>query len=307
MHLKELRAQYKNGQLPKQDYINQMHEIHKSLFEYAHFLKETDIGSIEMTDDTVIMTTRTDGIKLLCDKDDRRIIPIEILNFGSYENDVFEMMKVLIEDNFKIFDIGGNIGWYAINIAKAKRNISVFTFEPIPKTYDYLRKNLALNGVDNVSPYNFGFSKEEQELTFYYYPEVSGNASLANLSGKENVQQITSRVKRLDDFIMERNLSVDFIKCDVEGAELFVFQGGIEAIKKHKPVIFVELLRKWAGSFNYHPNEVIELLCNCGYQCFTASGEKLVPFGKMDEDTQETNFFFLHGEKHSGKIKLLVA
>jgi FkbM family methyltransferase len=213
------------------------------------------------------------------------------------------MMKLLIDDGFKVFDIGGNIGWYTINIAKAKHNVTILTFEPIPKTYKYLKGNLAINGIDNVYPYNIGFSKEEQELTFYYYPEGSGNSSMVNLSGNDSVEKITSQVKKLDDFVTDNQLSIDFIKCDVEGAELFVFQGGIEAIKKHKPIIFAELLRKWAIKFNYHPNEVIELLRNCGYRCFTSHENKLVGFDVMDDQTVETNFFFLHEENHSDKIK----
>ena len=56
------------------------------------------------------------------------------------------------------------------------------------------------------------------------------------------------------------NESIDFIKCDVEGNELSVIQGGEKLIKSHKPIILLELLRKWSARFNFHPNEVIELL-----------------------------------------------
>jgi len=113
-------------------------------------------------------------------------------------------------------------------------------------------------------------------------------------------------VRKLDNFISERKLKVDFIKCDVEGAELFVFKGGIETIKIHKPIILAEMLRKWATNFNYHPNEIIELLSDIGYRCFTAKGEKLIEFFTMDEKTVETTFFFLHSVKHNSKINSLL-
>jgi FkbM family methyltransferase len=305
--MKELKEAYNKGTISKPDYINKMHEIHAHLFEYAEFIKNTDIAKIDITDDSIIMTSRTNDIQLICDKDDKRIIPVEILNFNSYEKENFEMILRLIDDGYNVFDIGGNIGWYSINIAKLKKNVSVFTFEPIPKTFAYLRRNLELNNIKNVQPYNFGFSDQEQDLAFYYYREGSGNASLANLSESDSVEKITCKVKKLDDFILSNKQAIDFIKCDVEGAELFVFKGGIDSMKKHKPVIFAELLRKWAAKFDYQPNEVIRLLRDIGYHCFTVKDGKLSLLFEMDDKTMETNFFFLHNEKHRAKINELTS
>jgi hypothetical protein len=110
-------------------------------------------------------------------------------------------------------------------------------------------------------------------------------------------------VRTIDEFSAEKGLKVDFIKCDVEGAELFVFQGGVKTISRDKPVIFTEMVRKWSAKFNYHPNQIIELLRGIGYRCFRAEGNALVEFPVMDENTAETNFFFLHALKHAGLIE----
>lgn len=307
MILGQLKKDFLKGILSKQDYIAKMHEVHKVLFEYAEFIKGSDVSKIEIVDDAVILTSRSTGVKMLCDKDDQRTILIETMNFGSYEASDLSMILNLINEGSTVFDIGGNIGWYAINIARSKKNVHVHAFEPIPKTFNYLKRNLELNDIHTVHPHNFGFSNKEQDLAFYYYPEVSGNASMANVSNNIAAQQITCHVRKLDDYILENNLSVDFIKCDVEGAELFVFQGGIRSLRQHKPVIFAELLRKWAAKFNYHPNEAIELFKSLGYRCFIAKNNKLDEFTTMNDQTKETNFFFLHAEKHEGEIASLVA
>jgi len=305
MRMHELKEAFKIGHLTKADYIEQMHVHHAHLFEYADFLKDTDIKKIEITDRAVIMTSRSSDIKLICDKDDKRIIPIEILNFDQYENDNMKMLRQLIEDGDTVFDIGGNIGWYSLNIAKMKA-VTVCTFEPIPKTYSYLSQNIKLNNIETIHTFNIGFSKQEDVLNFYYNATGSGNASLANLSGQNNTQEISCRVRTLDGFMAEEGFSVDFIKCDVEGAELFVFQGGVQSISKYKPVIFAELLRKWAAKFHYHPNDVIQFLKNFGYRCFTAKDAKLTEFFTMDDKTVENNFFFLHDSKHHSQIQRLV-
>jgi FkbM family methyltransferase len=311
MNLKDTKSAYLADQMSKPQYIDAMYQLHQRLFEYADFLEGTDIGKIEITDGTVVMTSRTTEVKIYCDQYDKRLAPLEILNFDFYEKPdsdmMFQLLKRLMEqreDKVNFFDIGANIGWYTLNLAKSFEKVNFFAFEPIPMTFEKLKTNIELNKL-NVNLYNIGFSNQEQELTFYYYPEGSGNASAANLSELDNVKTIPCYVKKLDDFTAEKSLSVDFIKCDVEGAELFVYQGGIESIKRNKPIIFTEMLRKWSAKFNYNPNEIIDLLFGLGYRCFTAKEEQLIEFFAMDDNTIETNFFFLHSVNHSALIASL--
>jgi len=282
-----------------------MHKLHNGLFDYADFIRDTDIANISITDGLVIMTSRATGIKVLCDRQDKRIAPIEILNFGSYEQTEVSLMLRLIDRGANVFDIGANVGWYSMNIARLIEDVQVYAFEPIPSTFSYLERNVEINNLHNIHLNNFGFSNQDQELTFYFYPEGSGNASSANLVDHPNTQRIVCDVKTLDGFVNATGLQVDFIKCDVEGAELLVFQGGIETIKRQQPTIFAEMLRKWSAKFNYHPNEIIKLLSDLGYKCFAAKGKVIEEFFLMDERTLETNFFFLHTIKHASKISVL--
>jgi hypothetical protein len=63
------------------------------------------------------------------------------------------------------------------------------------------------------------------------------------------------------------------------------------------------MLRKWSAKFNYHPNDIIELLNSIGYLCFTIREKNLKEFHLMDENTLDTNFIFLHKENHANQIK----
>ena len=94
---------------------------------------------------------------------------------------------------------------------------------------------------------------------------------------------------------------------DVEGSELFVYQGGIEMITKYKPIVFSEMLRKWAAKFGYHPNDIIAFFVNIGYECFVidVEKEKIRKIVSVNEETVETNYFFLHKEKHTKIIQEL--
>ena len=301
MKINEVKKEFLAGKISKQEFIKNMHCIHSHLFEYAEYLKDTDISGIEIIDGKVIMTSRSGGIKMLVDKDDERVTPIETLNFGEYETEELSFIANYIRKHagpeFTVLDIGGNIGWYSINLAKAFPKINIHTFEPIPKTFGYLKSNIELNNIKNVKINNFGLSDKEKDITFYYYKEGSGNASLTNLSGSESVEEINTRVYRVDDYVSQNKLHIDFIKCDVEGAELFVFKGASATLKKQKPVVLTEMLRKWAEKFGYHPNDIIAYFTKLGYECFTISGKSLKPFHKVDEYTLETNFVFIHPDK----------
>jgi len=296
--------QFQSGLIDKPEFIKRMFdEHHTHLFDYANYLNKTNIKKIEIYEGLVIMTSRDRGIKIACSEGDYRTAPIEILNFFDYEKKDYAMVEKLINKDDNFFDIGANIGWYSINIGVARKNAKIFCFEPIPKTYKYLLNNIKLNSLNNIIAYNYGLSNQQGEFTFYYYQEGSGNASSVNLTGREDIKKVKCKVRTLDGYTTETGLQVDFIKCDVEGAELLVFQGGLETIKRDLPIVFSEILRKWSAKFNYNPNLIFKMFREIGYQAFTAENELLIRFEKMDELTVETNFFFLHTEKHADVIK----
>lgn len=302
MRLKNLKLKFLKGEISKVDYINSMHKIHQYLSEYAAFIKDTDIARIEITDGLIVMVSRKSKVKMIVNTNDKRTTPIEIVNFGAFEKNDFPMLLKLIYDNSVFFDIGANIGWVSINVAKMKKNVKVFAFEPIPETFTSLKENIKINQIKTIKAFNFGFSNQENESFFYYDLRDSGSASLANLSSSAHVKRVKCSLKKLDDFITEAKVKIDCIKCDVEGAEFFVFEGGIKTLEKQKPIIFVEMLRKWAAKFNYNPNDTIELLKNIGYTCYFVKNDRLVELRRMMEKTAQTNFFFLHKVKHKDKI-----
>lgn len=301
--LTETSRAYQKNLLDKHQFITEMYnEHHIKLFEYSEYLAKTDIQKIEISNKQLLMTIRGSGAKFECPPHDLRVAPIEILNFLEYEKDDASMIGQLSAGLKTFYDIGANMGWYSINIALANPQISIHCFEPLPKTFDYLRRNIKHNNLTNIQAHNFGLSNKVGHFDFYYYKEGSGNASTQNLSGRGDVDIIKCNVDTLDRFTSNNGTKIDFIKCDVEGAELFVFQGGIRRIEKDLPIIFSEILRKWSKKFNYHPNDLLNLLFSLGYQAFVTIGNRLECVVAIDDETTHTNFFFLHTKKHAEQI-----
>ena len=302
----EKKYEYKNGRIEKHKYMEEMFNAHKYLFEYPPLINDSPITKIEITKEQVMFTINNEGdnIMICCDGRDAYSLPMIFLNLSECETDENAMILRLIKPGDVVFDIGANIGWYTINILLKRKGTSVYSFEPIESSYQYLKKNLTLNNLNSDNAYNIGFSDEDKKVEFYFDIKFAMASSMANLREDEDTVMVDCEVKKLDSFVstmlsLER---LDFIKCDVEGAELFVFKGAMETIKKYKPIIFTEMLRKWSAKFNYHPMEIVGLFKEIGYRCFTINKENLVEFFEMDENTIETNFFFLHQEKHSHQL-----
>ncbi len=182
----------------------------------------------------------------------------------------------------------------------------VYAFEPSGENFLALTRNFQLNHFDTSSLFHMGLYQENKTVDFYYDVEATGASSMVDLREQGTVRVEQVEMKRLDDVVKENKIPrIDFIKCDVEGSELFVFKGGMESLKKFKPVIFCEMLRKWTKKYKYHPNDIIHLLASLGYSCYALSKGGLVSVEQVTEDTVETNFFFLNQEKHGGFLKSL--
>lgn len=296
--LKRLESQFKKRLIKKPDYIKKMHQLHSVLWHYFDFIQNRNIDSIEISQKQILFTTR-DGIKIIGDaaRQDERLIPLEILNFGDHEAQELKMIRRFLKKDSIILDIGTNIGWYVLNLAKNVPQGKIIAFEPMPQTFEYLKQNVKLNNIKNVKLYNFGLGDKTGGRVFYYYPTEAGSTSLKDLHDEIKKIRIKCPVKRLDDFIDRLTSKIHFIKCDVEGAELSVIKGGLKTIQKHQPVLFLEMLRKWSAKFNYHPNQIIKILDSVGYECYYIKGDKLIKIKKIDEKTKATNFFFIHCSK----------
>ena len=99
--------------------------------------------------------------------------------------------------------------------------------------------------------------------------------SSRNLENLPDAKKYYLKAKTLDEYCCSNNLSPDFIKCDVEGAELLVFKGAKNTLINNKPIVFSEILRKWSKKFNYNPNDIFKFFYDLGYKSFTAGNIKL--------------------------------
>ncbi len=301
--MEDLRRAYREGRLEKHPYAKLIHARHRILFDYSRYLVDSDVERIEIDANEVVVTSRSRQVKLVCLPDDEHLVPFTLLNFGSYEPLEVDVVLRLVQPRMRVFDVGANVGFYALVLARWVADLDIHCFEPMERTCRTLERNVALNAVRCVRAYKMGFADTDGAREFQYAPVCSGGTSLADLGQPGGVVPVTAPVHRMDTFCEKHDLWPDYVKCDVEGAELLVVKGAAAAIRRARPILQLELLRKWSARFGYHPNDVLDLLAGYGYRCFVAAeGGTLREFGRVTEETVETNYFFLHGEAHREAI-----
>lgn len=301
--MQTLLQAYKAGEISKHDFISAMYGSHELLFAYAQRLAEVNLSEISLRPEGITMTFKEPPVRLLCPQGDTRIAPIEALNFGDYEKAelraVHHVLSHIGGENAHCLDIGANVGFYSLAMTSWFSGLSVDAFEPIPNTYLTLVNNLGLNVCGRrVHAHNIGLSDKNGEWSFFTYPSHSEAASMTQNLDSQDVCEVRCQVRQID----ELNLTADFIKCDVEGAELFVFKGAEKLLTRDRPAIFTEMLRKWCAQFNYHPNDIIRYLGDLGYVCMAVGSSGLRHCPEVTSETVETNYFFFHHLKHASLL-----
>lgn len=302
-----LRQKLKNHEIDFYDFLDSMYQWNKVPHILSKTLIHTGIEKVEITDNCVVYTTKRFGIKLVFDGRDRRGLPFELQSFGEYEKDEMMLFDLILNNQSTIFDIGANIGWYALNWSKQFPQSSIYAFEPIPETYDFFKTNITINGSRNIYPNQLAFSDTSGKTTYYFTPESSVLASEKNILDYKNAQKIPVETTTVDNFIQQNKIEcLDVIKCDVEGAELNVVKGALRTIEKHQPVIVLELFHEWSKWFNYHPDEALALLSELDYLVFLPENGKLEKINSYQGgDFSRQNFFFMHAKKHCKLIQKL--
>jgi FkbM family methyltransferase len=83
---------------------------------------------------------------------------------------------VELREGATIFDVGANIGMFDLFLARALRDFTLFAFEPIPQTFELLRRNVA-PFAEKVRLSESGLSDHVGEATFTRYPRASALAT----------------------------------------------------------------------------------------------------------------------------------
>jgi len=193
------------------------------------------------------------------------------------------VMRRFVSEGDVVFDIGANLGVHTALLSRlAGAAGRVFAFEPNPELQPTLALTIA--GMPNASLCRYALSDDDGQTTFFV-PNDHAMGSLSDWTATEPMAELRERLalgkaraitvqqQRIDDLVANGILpQPDFIKCDVEGAELKVFRGAMNTLNRtDAPVILFEAGPESAGGFGLAMTAAAEFLGSLprpGYQIF---------------------------------------
>ena len=148
-----------------------------------------------------------------------------------------QLIQEIFTDNYKIFsrglqfqpcdiilDIGANEGMFSILMAKLFPFTRIISLEPVQKTFFTMIKNIGLNNITNIHPYNLGVGgKSNKHEIIYCDKTYSGGSSMVVTPNFEAQDIVNIEVVAFDDIFDIRKFPeinrVKLLKMDIEGAE----------------------------------------------------------------------------------------
>jgi FkbM family methyltransferase len=187
--------------------------------------------------------------------------PVELVDtssfFGIYsevfENETYKF-KSKREAPF-IIDGGANIGLSVIYLKTLYPQAKILAFEPDADLFQVLQRNLKSFAINDAELHQSALWSENTELTFMAEGTDSGR-----VVHTENIKTVQVKAVRLKDFLTRK---IDFLKLDIEGAELVVLEDCSAELKMVEN-LFVEY-----HSFDDQPQKIgrlFELLIAAGFR-----------------------------------------
>lgn len=160
---------------------------------------------------------------------------IEAMNWGWFQGQIRKGMTV--------YDVGANRGQMALLLAKLVGSTGrVVSFEPVTEVYADLVRNVELNSLRQVQTVNAAVADTDGEMSFTFDPRMPTQGKLLDCEPKYRIDVTPTSVQAVRLETVAANAGPpDLIKIDVEGGAGRVLGGAIELLRKHRPVLYIEL------------------------------------------------------------------
>ncbi|MCE2510507.1 MAG: FkbM family methyltransferase [Alphaproteobacteria bacterium] len=217
------------------------------------------------------------------------------MKYQSGDRPVIECLGTVIPEGAVIFDVGAHLGGYAKEFARLYHgNVFVHCFEPSPYNLSILQDVTRRFG--NVCVSQLALSDQAGTIDLYLPVKASGRLAigLGHFGMEEERDYVMERVQTmtLDSYAADAGVDrLDFIKCDVEGAEFLVLKGGAETIRRFRPTIYVEVFENYIARMGHSAKDIFDFLSPFGYDVYQMQFEPCAPV-RVDGYQGPENYLF---------------
>jgi len=209
-----------------------------------------------------------EGEKMYLDKVDALSLSIN----GIHEKIITNLIKKEIHSGDVVLDIGAHIGYYTLQFANLVGPTGkVYAFEPEPKNFELLKKNVQINKHDNVVLIQKIVSDKDGIVEFF----ISKFDSIGNKLFKSNEAGSSIKIESttLDEYFKDLKKKIDFIKMDIQGGEGKAILGMKNLLKENKNL---KIIQEWwpdaLKQNNTNPEDHLKFLQHIGYKIYEIDG-----------------------------------
>jgi FkbM family methyltransferase len=197
------------------------------------------------------------------------LVQRELFLHGEYEPETTRELLTLVRPGQTVVDVGANIGYYTLVLAKAVGpGGTVHAFEPVPRLFATLCRNVDSNGFGNVVAEKRACWSAAGE--FEIYEAAGGNSGKSSLFEQhaQGIQGHHVQAITIDQYSREKRLDVvNLIKIDVEGAETDVLEGATETIQRCRPILVLEVVPQFLEARGSSLRAFRRLIESWDYDC----------------------------------------
>ena len=166
-------------------------------------------------------------------------------------------------------DVGAYIGYYSLLAQEAVGASGlVIAFEPYPKNYRKLLRNITLNSYANIIPEKMAVIEREGIASLF------ADDIMCRYTATNKAKGIAVKITSLDKYFEGHGIVPNVIKTDVEGGEYSVLKGMKKTMEKYYPTIICEIHPSELKSLRIEPKNLFELLK--GYKLFLFQKGKIL-------------------------------
>jgi FkbM family methyltransferase len=220
---------------------------------------------------------------------------------GGFEDTERTFVGNFLKSGMVVIDVGAHHGFYTLLASKKVGPAGrVLAFEPSPRERKKLLRHLRFNHCLNVKIWDCALGRAAGNAELFIIDGTqTGCNSLRPPNSVQPTKSVPVRLESLDECMEREGIEhIDFIKMDVEGAEMEVLNGATRLLdRRPRPVLMCEVQCIRTAPWGYPAKSIVDFLRRHDFQWFSLSNTQALNPIAPDQAEFDGNYIAIPEER----------
>jgi FkbM family methyltransferase len=188
--------------------------------------------------------------------------------YGRYSREILEVFRRFARRDDTVVDVGAHVGYFTLFLAElVGSNGHVYSFEPDPRARSFLTKSVCGNGMDWIDVSPLALATGRGSVKFFLAKGLGSSSAIKGVQ-QLDAEEITIQTVSLDELVDQGQVlgHIRLVKIDIEGYELDAIRGMTKVLRKHRPIMVVEVNEEMLSARGESPASLLALLTSLDYR-----------------------------------------